>query len=45
MLSDDPEFRAYLLRESQTILTAMAGTPLVKVLEGAIAQLTTSPAS
>ncbi|MEM7065225.1 MAG: pentapeptide repeat-containing protein [Cyanobacteria bacterium P01_B01_bin.77] len=32
----DPEFRAYLLKESQQILQAMAGTPLTQVIQGAV---------
>jgi len=39
---NDSEFRAYLLKESQQILRAMAGTPLTNVIQGAIAQLATS---
>lgn len=38
----DPEFRGYLLKESQQILQTMAGTPLTNVIQGAIAHLTTS---
>jgi len=36
----DPDFRAYLLQQGQPILQAMAGTPLVPVIQGAIGQLT-----
>ncbi|NEQ50676.1 MAG: pentapeptide repeat-containing protein [Leptolyngbya sp. SIO3F4] len=32
----DPEFREYLLKESQQILQAMAGTPLTQVIQGAV---------
>ncbi len=36
----DPEFRAYLLQESQQILQAMAGTPLTQMIQNAITQIT-----
>ncbi|MEB3357707.1 MAG: pentapeptide repeat-containing protein [Synechococcales bacterium] len=39
----DPTFRAYLLQEGQPIMQAMAGTPLVNVIQGAIAQLKNPP--
>lgn len=37
---NDPEFRRYLLKESQQILQAMAGSPLTHIIQGAISQLT-----
>ncbi len=40
---NDPEFRGYLLKESQQILQTMAGTPLTNVIQGAIAQLNIAP--
>lgn len=35
----DPEFQDYLLKESQQILQAMAGTPLNQVIQGAVEAL------
>jgi hypothetical protein len=37
----DAAFRAYLFQEGQPIMQAMAGTPLVNVIQGAIEQLNT----
>ena len=39
----DAAFRAYLFQEGQPIMQAMAGTPLVNVIQGAIEQLNTPP--